>query len=415
MDLRIRHSCPSCGGPVEMLEADRLTSCAFCDVQNYMIDSGLLRFVLPDAIPEHIPREHILYFPYLRFKGNIFTCQGKSIGYKVMDTTHQGLAVSLLPATLGLRPQAMKVSLVNESHVGRFIKREETAVKILQRATILADAFSDMDDGTFYHRAFIGETVSCIYLPLYIENEILYDGVLNRKIGRAESWLKNDEWLVRYRSEWQPQYLATICPQCGASMEGKRDSLVMHCYNCDSCWLEKKAKFVPIPYTQVPSEKSNTINLPFWRIRADVSGIKMQTIADFFRVTNQPVVINWKHEERDLEFWIPAMKVRPKIFLKLAKSATLSQLKFPEGEKKLQKPLFPVTVSLKEATQALKSVVAESTVNRKDVLPKLPSLSFTVNRTSLVFLPFENTGHDLVQEHSALSVASSVVQLGRKL
>ena len=77
--------------------------------------------------------------------------------------------------------------------------------------------------------------------------------------------------------------------------------------------------------------------------------------------------------------------------------------------------LFPVTLPLKEAVQSLKSIVAAATVNKKDVLPQLPELSFEVKRTSLVFLPFEDTGHDLVQEHSSLAVASSVVQTGRKL
>ena len=109
------------------------------------------------------------------------------------------------------------------------------------------------------------------------------------------------------------------------------------------------------------------------------------------------------------------MKLRPKIFLKLAKSATLSQMQFPEGEKRLEKPVFPTTLPLKEAVQSLKSIVAEATVNKKDVLPRLPALAFEIKHTSLTLLPFEDTGHDLVQEHSALAVASSIVQFGRKL
>jgi hypothetical protein len=198
-------------------------------------------------------------------------------------------------------------------------------------------------------------------------------------------------------------------------MQGEHDSLVLNCYNCNTCWAEKKGKFVPVPYTLLIPENQNSLQLPFWRISVETSGIRMQTVADFLRATNQPVVVNWEHEERDLEFLVPAMKLRPKIFLKLAKSATLSLLKLPAGEKKLQKPLFPVTLPLKEAVQALKSIVAAATVNKKDVLPQLPKLTFEIKRTSLAFLPFSDTGHDLVQEHSSLAVASSVVQFGRKL
>ncbi len=415
MDLLISHACPSCGGPVEMQEADRLTSCVFCDVQNYMVDSGLLRYVLPEKVPEHISRENILYFPYLRFKGNMFTCQGLEVDTKVLDTTHQGLETQLLPLSLGLKPQAMKVALVNKGHTGLFFRRKETAVTVLQRASLVEDTISELNEQALNHRAFIGETVSCIYLPLYIENGMVYDGILNRKLGAAESWMTDKQSTVRYQHGWQPQFLATICPQCGASMQGEHDSLVLNCYNCNTCWAEKKGKFVPVPYTLLIPENQNSLQLPFWRISVETSGIKMQTVADFLRATNQPVVVSWEHEERDLEFLVPAMKLRPKIFLKLAKSATLSLLKLPAGEKKLQKPLFPVTLPLKEAVQSLKSIVAAATVNKKDVLPQLPKLTFEIKRTSLALLPFSDTGHDLVQEHSSLSVASSVVQFGRKL
>ena len=398
-----------------MQEADKLTSCVFCDVQNYMVNSGLLRYILPDQVPEHISREDIIYFPYLRFKGNLFTCQGVELDTKVLDTTHQGIETVLLPLSLGLKPQAMKVTLVNESHKGRFVRRTDTAVTVLQRVSLVEDAITEMNEEVVNHRAFIGETVSCIYLPLYIENGILYDGILNRKVGIAESWLTDKKSSVRYQKAWAPQFLATICPQCGASMEGEQDTLVMNCFNCNSCWAEKNGKFVPVPYTLLAAEQEEARWLPFWRISVETAGIKMQTVADFLKATNQPVVVNWKHKERDLEFWVPAMKLRPKIFLKLAKSATLSQLKFPEGDKKLAKPIFPVTLPLKEAVQSLKSLVAEATVNKKDVLPQLPDLSLSIKRTSLVLLPFVDTGHDLVQEHSALAVASSVVRFGRKL
>ncbi len=415
MDLLISHPCPSCGGPVEMKEADRLTTCVFCDVQNYMVNDGLLRYVLPDQIPEHIDPEKVYYFPFLRFKGNMFTCQGLKLETKVLDTTHRGVETDLLPLSLGLRPQAMKVTLVNKNHTGWFIRRKDTAVKVLQRASLVEDTISELNEQALNHRAFIGESVSCIYLPLYIENGMVYDGVLTRKLGMAESWLTDKKAAVRYQKEWEPHFLATICPQCGATMKGEHDSLIMNCYNCDSCWAEKNGKFVPVPYTLIAPEAQGAVQLPFWRISVSTTGIKMQTVADFLRATNQPVVVNWEHEERDLEFWVPAMKLRPKIFLKLAKSATLSQLKFPSGEKKLQRPIYPVTLPLKEAVQALKSIVAEATVNKKDVLPQLPALSFEIKRTSLVLLPFEDTGHDLVQQHSLLAVASSVVHSGRKL
>jgi len=414
MDIRVSHSCPSCGAPVEMKESDRLSKCAFCGVQNYIVESELFRFVLPDKIPDHINDEDIIYFPYLRFKGAIYTCQGNNLEYKMLDTTYQGISDRLMAPSLGLRPQAMQVNLIDRRMSGRFLKRKETKRAVFKRAALMARAFSDVPNTVPYHRAFIGETISCVYLPLYIENGMVYDGILNVKLGKAEPWLEDEKNSRRFREEWEADFLATICPRCGATMQGQSDGIVMQCYNCESCCMQKNGKFVPVPYELIHSSLDNIVYLPFWRILLEATGINMRSLADLLTVTNQPIVVNRSHQEKKLEFWIPALNLRPKIFLSLAKNATLSQLKFPEGEKRMARPLYPVTLPLSEALQVLKTLLAETTLHRKEVLPKLPNLNFTVKQTSLTYLPFEDTGHDLVQTHSALSVASSVVKSGRK-
>ncbi|THB78280.1 MAG: hypothetical protein D6B25_04745 [Desulfobulbaceae bacterium] len=398
-----------------MMEADRLTTCVFCDIKNYRVDGGLQRFMLPDKIPTRIERSEVIYFPYLRFKGNIYSCRGRTIDYKVLDTTHQGLKVQDIPPSLGLRPQAMTIQMVNGSHSGRFLRRKEPAVTILQRASLLAESFSDYGNDTLFHRAFIGETVSCIYLPLYRDGNSLYDGVLNRRISSFEPWYTQENGSVRYSKEWEPTFLATVCPKCGAAMEGGSDALVLHCYNCHTCCAEKNGKFVPVPFEMVQAQNPNSVYIPFWRISAQSGKSKLRSLADLLRLTNQPVVVNKHHEKQELTFWIPAIKIRPQIFLKVAKSATLTQLKFLKGEQRLAKPIQPVTMPLKEATQALKSVVAETSVNKKEVLEQLPDINFSIKRNTLIFLPFEDTGHDFVQEESSLSIASSVVEFGRKL
>ncbi len=415
MELSVGHYCPSCGAPVEMNETDRLTECSFCDVKNYMVDSGLLRYTLPSRQPDQIEQQQLFYFPYLRFKGNLFSCQGHDIEYKVLDTTYQGVDSKTMPMSLGLRPQTMKVNLVDENCIGRFIGRGETAVTVLQKAAMSVQMFSDSAEAPLYHRAFIGETVSCVYQPVYIKENWVYDAVLNRPMGKAETWFSDPHRAVSFDPQWKPRFLATICPQCGDNMRGERDSLILHCYNCNSCWAEKKGKFVPVPYSLVAGTSPGMVFLPFWQISAIGKGIRLNTMADLLTLTNQPVVVNDHHHDRDLMFFVPAMKLRPKVFVKLAKNATLSQLKYPDGTRNLEERLYPVTLPLKEALQALKSIFAETTVNRKDMLPKLPQLSFSVKSTALVFLPFEDTGHDLVQNHSALSVAATVVQTGRKL
>ncbi len=415
MDLTIRQSCPSCGAEIELHEADRLIRCPYCDVRNFMVTRGPLRFVLPDKVPSHIPRSDIFYAPYLRFKGNVFYCKGKHLKFKVVDTTLQGINVRVLPPSLGFRPQAMAVSIVTADVQGIFLRQTIKASVLLDRAAFLTVIDSEEIDAPFYHRAYIGETLSCIYLPLYVDHDVLYDGVTNKPLAEGGSEEKMKAMGIRYRESWTPHFLATLCPHCGDSLTGERDSLILSCYNCHSSWEECKGKFRSIPWSCVVSGSRRKTYLPFWKLTVRASGTVLETFADFLRITNQPFVIQPKHKARELVFFLPAFKVRPSTFLRLSKNMTLRQETFSPGEQQMQKNMHPVTLPRIEAVQALKSVLAGSALNKKKLLPILPQLHFHPQQTELSYLPFLENGHDLIQEQNGISIAQSVLRFGRKL
>jgi len=198
MDLTVEQNCPSCGAAIELHEADRLLQCSFCGVRNYRISRGVTRFVLPDKAPEHIPREELFYAPYLRFKGSVFYCKGKEVQHRIVDITHLGVKTTALPLTLGLRPQAMKVSLLAEENAGYFFRQSVKAVSIVEMAAQLTVLDSEQNTEPFYHRAYIGETISYIYLPLYIHDNILYDAVTNSRLAR--------KWPKRRVEEKEPPF-----------------------------------------------------------------------------------------------------------------------------------------------------------------------------------------------------------------
>jgi DNA-directed RNA polymerase subunit RPC12/RpoP len=415
MDLTIHQNCPSCGAGIELSEADRLIRCPYCEVQNFMVTRGPLRFVLPNKAPSHIDRQEMLYAPYLRFKGNIYYCKGKYLKYKVVDTTRQGMNVSALPPSLGLRPQAMPVSLVTAEVKGRFLRQTVKARTLLEQAAQLTVIDSENIKADFYHRAYIGETLSCVYLPLYIDKDALHDAVTNKPLARSDSVEKMRAMGGTYRESWMPHFLATLCPRCGDSLTGERDSLILSCYNCHSSWEEKQGGFKMIRWSSVLSSHNQMCFLPFWKLQVRASGVTMESFADFLRLTNQPLVIQKKHREMELIFWIPAFKVRPSTFLRLGRNMTLSQAKISEGEELMPKKKHPVTLQRKEAIQALKSVLAGAALNKKKLLPTLPDISFHPLGTELVYLPFFDKGHDFVQEQTGLSLAKSVLHFGRKL
>ena len=380
-----------------------------------MVTRGPLRFVLPDKAPSHIDRSEMFYAPYLRFKGNIFYCKGKFQKYKVVDTTQQGTSARALPVSLGLRPQAMPVSLVTEETEGTFLRQTVKAKMLLERAALLTEIDSEGIKAPFYHRAYIGDTLSCIYLPLYVDNGVLYDAVTNKALAHGGSTERMKESGSEYRSSWAPHFLATLCPQCGDSLAGEQDSLVLSCHNCHTSWEEKQGKFHSIAWSCIVSKNERMYHLPFWKLRVRSTNPDLDTFADFLRLTNQPLVVMEKHSKMELVFWIPAFKVRPSTYLRLSKNITLRQAKISKGNVEMVKRMHPVTLQRKEALQSLKSVLAGSALNKRKLLPQLPEMHFQALSTELVYLPFHDKGHDFVQEQTGISLAKSVLRFGRKL
>ena len=418
MDIIIEQSCPSCGAPIALHETDRLVECPYCEVKNYMIGRGPARFVLPDKIPAHVSREELIFAPYLRFKGNLYYCQGFEVEHAVIDTTRLALDSEKLPTSLGLRPQAMRVVPVNASHTGRFARQALKPETLFDQAVKMTSLFAPEQKKELYHRAFIGETLSRIYLPLYIQGDCLVDGVTNLELGPAGSiWAELLERSVPFQSEWEPRFLSTLCPRCAAPMTGEPDALVLHCPNCQTMWEENEGKFLPLDWQNIDGGDDGVLAIPFWRITLQVlgSGI-LRTFADFLRLTNQPVLVKTEYEGLPLSFWIPAFKLTPALFLQVAHYLTVSQRRIPPaGASEISCRSYPVNLARQEAVQALKSVVAAATLSKKKVLPLLASLKMLPEKTSLIFLPFRDAGHDMIQSHTSVVINSAALRFGRKL
>jgi len=392
-----------------------LIRCSFCDVQNFMVFKGLSRFVLPDNVPSSISLEEIFYFPYLRFKGQIFYCLSHQLGYKIIDTTYIGLNNYDLPPSLGLRPQAMKLLPVTYKIKGRFIKKNEKSKAIFQKAEKLSELGRETRKKPTFYRSFIGETVSIIYLPTYPNNGQLYDGVLNRPIGGTDGLNKLTETSMTYQDNWVADFITTICPGCGDILHGAHDSVILSCKNCHRSYQEKAGSFVKIDWQIVTSNSSRARYLPFWKLEVEAKGINFTCFGDLLRLTNQPVAIQDHQKEMRPVFIIPAFKIRPKTFLRIAAAITLSQSYIPKGGTTMTADMHPVTLSVLDAEGAIKAVFGAMTIYKEKLLPRFPKISFRVIKAQLVYLPFEDHGHDLIQEQTEVSIISNVLQFGRSL
>ncbi len=415
MELAIEQPCPTCGAPIVLQEDDRLVTCGYCEVRNYKVQQKLPRYVLPSRLPQHVHEEDLLYIPYLRFKGSVYYCQGTEVRHKIVDTTRRGTSCETLPVSLGLRPQAMNVKPVSHQFQGSYVKQTEKAEKMFAEAARLTTLFAKKNQNTIAHRAFIGETVSRVYLPVYAYQGLLYDGVTHRKIGDSSMVHRLLSNVLTFKREWEPLFLSTLCPGCGDAMQGGRDSLVMRCSNCESQWIEVGGRFVQLTFGVVRPLEREVSYIPFWQIEPEVDGADLSSLADFLHLTNQPVVVQRKHFNHKLSFIIPAFKVNPVTLLQAAKNLTMQQLAFCEQSSSALSECFPVTLPHSEAVQALKSVLAASAVSSRRVMELLPKLNFHVRKMRLLYLPFRDAGHDYIQHHTGVSLAAAALRFGRSL
>jgi hypothetical protein len=273
------------------------------------------------------------------------------------------------------------------------------------------------EDEVLYHRAYIGETLSYIYLPLLLRDDGLFDAVLGELLPGADLSDVHHVKTSPFRPNWQMNFLATLCPRCGWSLDGQGDCLVLTCSNCNTAWQIGRNGLEQTACTVVPGPADTALHLPFWRITASLPAVEIRSFADFIRRTNQPLVPRKEWENRAMQFWIPAFKLRPKIFLRTAKQATVSQWRIDQEKENMQivPNMYPVTLPLSEAKQSLKLLLAESATNKRKVYPYLPSVRPEGIAASLVFLPFLDRHHDWVQAQNGTVIAKSVLHFGRSL
>ena len=445
MEIRIEDQCPQCGAALVLQETDHLLTCRFCGVKSVIRSRGPFRYCLPPARGSGAG-ERLLHVPYLRFKGTIFLINEAGIGHKVVDTTRIGTGLAELPPSLGVRPQAMPVRRLAPRTPGRFLPLTIKASAILEKVIRLSplriekrkiirrlipgsgsgdEALFSYDSrmetteysshDRFLHRAFIGETISLLYLPLEVQNDRVVDAVTGQPLVPFEPINVLAGQAVRFRSSWQTRFEATLCPRCGWSLEGEGDARVMTCSNCNSAWSLGKEGFTEVQWRMVSGNASTRVYLPFWRITGTIPEVGIASFADFIRRTNQPMLVRPQWQDLPMRFLVPAFKLQPKTFLRVGRQATISQWHLLASNGRVQQHLHPVTLPASEARQAIKVILAACTASRQKIFPFLPQMHLRPGAVELLYLPFADKGHDWYQPESGITVGKNVLRFGRRL
>ncbi len=392
----IEHQCPQCGAPAELEETDRLFRCGFCRVGSYLTVPKVFRYVLPHKAPAG---KELIWFPYWRFKGMLFSCLKNKTENRYIDFSHQAVPSLHFPVSVGFRSQTQKLHFAGTRHEGIFIKPHLDMARFEE---VITEQFSQGLPKPILHQAQIGETVSLLYAPFY-RNGRLVDAILNEPLAIGGPDDLEPLLARREPPDWPINFLATLCPQCGWDLIGERNSLVLNCTNCHTAWRARKTRLEELKVAHLPQDGEDVRYIPFWRIKADVSHIRLETYADLVRTANLPKVPKPEWEQIPFAFWSPAFKVRPQSLLTFAGKVTVQQPLEPPTSGQPRGHLQAVTMPLVEAVQTLKLLVAGFMRPRERMAEVLPDLEITAKKALLVYLPFREGPHEYV--HSGLNLA----------
>jgi ribosomal protein L37AE/L43A len=407
-DILIEHQCPQCGAPAILKETDRLFACEFCRVKSYLFQKDFFRYMLPNSAPKN---KDLLFFPYWRFKGMIFSCVEDGIKHRFIDFSHQAVESSYFPISVGLRSQALKLNFVTPESKGYFLKPTQPFKNVMN---IFNHRYSIALPNPVFHQSHIGETLSLIYSPYYANDKIV-DAILNKPVSPK---LPDDFNATLFQGgcpNGRINFIPTLCPDCGWDLEGRRDALVLNCKNCNSVWRPTANGFKKLKYAILPANQKNVIYLPFWRIKADVTGITLNSYADLVRIANIPKAIQKKWEDLEFRFWALAFKVRPQVFLRLARNITLAQPQEKLVGRLPDTRLHPVTLPIEEAIESLTLNLAGFMKPQKDLFPILRDITIKPKSYLLVYIPFIEQHHEFVHPEFHLSINKNQLELASNL
>ncbi|MGE5839832.1 MAG: hypothetical protein ACM34H_07840 [Deltaproteobacteria bacterium] len=405
--LLIDHQCPQCGAPAALEETERLFTCPFCKVKSYLVTGDYFRYMLPHAAPAG---KSLVFLPYWRFKGSFFVSLPGGIKPRIVDVSQQAVTSPLFPVSLGLRSQTLKLRFVSPDHEGVFLKPKVSSKDLLRFAE---ETFTSSMREPMFAKAFIGDAMSQIYSPFYVTDKV-FDAVLNRAVSPALPEGVDLSTVEGGKPDWRIEFIPTLCPNCGWDLQGERNALALSCKNCDSLWMSKGKGFVKLEFGLFPSETPDAVYFPFYRIRAEISGIRLSSYADLVKTANMAKVVQEGWEEKPFRFWTPAFKIRPQDFLFFSRNLTLSQ---PPKDYAAHLPLgevLPVTMPFEDAVESLKIVLA-SFIKPPKMLHVLDEVEIKAKGLVLVYIPFQKSGNELFQPAFNLRTNKTLLQYARHL
>jgi len=401
---QIEHQCPQCGAPVILYETDRLLQCPFCRTKLYLVANGHFHYRIQG---KDATFREIIHIPYWRIRGLSFSVGKGDVSCRFFDTSILAVDMKGIPASLGLRPQSLKLRFAVPGPGYCYLEPSSNV------RTLMQNRCHNMTSRG--RQVFIGETISLIYAPMFIENSALYDAVLERRVCPVPPLGIDALSLNNASRNRQIRFISTLCPQCGWDLQGTREALVLICVNCNSVWVCKNGAFEKLSFSVVEGHEGAEYYLPFWRMKPKVEGMILKTYADLIRLGNLPKTVTHALETIPLYFWAPAFKVNPALFLRWSRQLTAYQ---PLGKSKEILPraaCHPVTLPSGEAHEGIVVTLAGLVADKRKLLTSFDDIHITEGETLLEYHPFSICRNELIHANLKLGIDKNALAFGTEL
>lgn len=407
---QIEHECPQCGAQVILSENDRLLSCPYCKVRLYLSFQGHQKYYLSSRGGEN----STFFVPYWRSKGFEFSIRAGAVQGSAVDKTWNASRLPCFPSSLGIRPQTQRLRLMEPDGHQRILPAQLSFDE--QPPEQAVPACTDLDllqeEEPLLFRTFLRDTSSLIYLPVFERGGTVYDGIDLKALGPAPSQSPDIEGTVGDAAQSGYSFIPALCPNCGNDLAGEKESWIVFCHNCMVGFSVSNGVFGDIPFLMAKNASKTCSFLPFWRISVETDGLPLPK-------TTGRILPGGRIQQLDRDdffFWIPAFKVNPALFLRLAHRATTARIEAdPLPALPTASAIPPVTVPFSEAVKALKLLLVLLSPRDRELAHRLSDIPIKVKEGVPTLVPFEPTGCELTNRQIQVAVHVNALKYGRNL